>query len=257
MILNLQHRKTLLAKKVSTRKLNMLNFVSFNYSAVVMTLFILNTTDVRGGNNLFYNKVEQEIIIKYESLLADRVTLDLLVDYKNYLESPNRYWHFLNETLLNNWDFDGTAKALIGSEIYSSLSNLQFKKLSRAIEITFIRYAFESLSFYDEQRLNVVDIKLNKQQTLAWLRIKIESPRFLDTHLDLLLRRTEDQWKSIDFRFKGISHVNMKTYSYRQYLGDLKFEGLLSKLESKNKVFFKNLCSAGGDYINPKEPPCL
>ena len=135
---------------------------------------------------------------------------------------------FLMNTFLDNWDFDATTKALIGGDIFNSLSNLQFKELSRALEITLIRYAFESLSFYGEQKLNVIDIKLNEQQTLAWLKINMESPRFPDIHLDLLLEAYDDnQWKGVDFRFKGITYVNLKKNSYRQDFEDLKFKGLL------------------------------
>ena len=202
--------------------------------------------------------LEEEVIDTYRSLLQDKVTSDLRVNYKNYLESPNKYWNFLEETFLDNWDFDATTKALIGGDIFNSLSNLQFKELSRALGITLIRYAFESLSFYGEQKLNVIDIKLNEQQTLAWLKINMDSPRFPDIHLDLLLKRTDhNQWRGVDFRFKGITYVNLKKNSYRQDFEDLKFQGLLRKLENKNKLFFRDLCESDANYIDPKKPPCL
>ena len=202
--------------------------------------------------------LEIEIIDSYGSLLVGKVTNDMLANHKNYLESPNEYWNFLKDTFLNNWDFDATTKALIGNEIFTSLSNLQFKELSRVLEVTLIRYAFESLSFYGEQKLNVIDIKLNAQQTLAWLKINMDSPRFPDIHLDLLLKRTDDdKWKGADFRFKGITYVNLKKNSYRQDFKDSKFEGLLKKLENKNKLFFKDLCQSEANYIDPKRPPCL
>ena len=202
--------------------------------------------------------IEIEIIEAYGSLLADKVTSNLLANHKSYLESPNDYWDFLNETFLNNWDFDATTKALIGGDIFNSLSNLEFKELSKTLEVTLIRYAFESLSFYGEQKLNVIDIKLNSQQTLAWLKINMDSPRFPDIHLDLLLKRTIDnQWRGVDFRFKGITYVNLKKNSYRQYFKDSKFVGLLKKLDDKNKLFFEHLCQSKANYIDPKRPPCL
>ena len=204
------------------------------------------------------NSVETNIINSYESLLAGKVTNDLLANYKVYEESPNEYWQFLNETFLDNWDFDATTRALIGNEIFNSLSLPQFKKLSKTLEVTLIRYAFESLSFYGEQKLNVIDIKLNEQQTLAWLKINMDSPRFPDIHLDLLLKRTVDsQWKGADFRFKGITYVNLKKNSYRQDFKDFKFEGLLKKLEDKNKMFFRELCQSDVNHKDPKKPPCL
>ena len=198
-----------------------------------------------------------EIINRYDLLLVDKVTNNLLVNHKIYEESPNKYWQFLNETFLENWDFDATTRALIGNEIFNTLSTSQFKKLSRAVEVTLIRYAFESLSFYGKQRLTVLDIKLNEQQTLAWLKINIESPSFPDIHLDLLLKRRDDhQWKGVDFRFKGITYVNMKKNSYRQDFKDLKFQGLFRKLDDKNKVFFRDLCQIDANYVDPKKPPC-
>ena len=202
--------------------------------------------------------LETEIIEIYESLLAEKVTSSLLANHKNYLEFPNEYWNFLKDTFLDNWNFDATTKALIGNEIFNSLSNLQFKELSKVLEVTLIRYAFESLSFYGEQKLNVIDIKVNEQQTLAWLKINMDSPRFPDIHLDLLLKRTFDsQWRGVDFRFKGITYVNLKKNSYRQDFKDLKFEGLLKKLEYKNKMFFRELCRSDVNHKDPKKPPCL
>ena len=202
--------------------------------------------------------LEKEIIDSYESLLVKRVTSDLLANHKIYVEFPNKYWNFLEDKFLNNWDFDATTRALIGDDIFNSMSNLQFKELSRVLEVTLIRYAFESLSFYGEQKLNLIDIKLNKQQTLAWLKINMDSPMFPDIHLDLLLKRTIDgQWRGVDFRFKGITYVNLKKNSYRQDFKDFKFEGLLKKLEDKNKTFFRELCRSDVNHKDPKRPPCL
>ena len=147
---------------------------------------------------------------------------------------------------------------MIGNEIFNSLSDLQFKELSKLLEMTLIRYAFESLPFYGEQKLNVIDIKVNKQQTFAWLKINMDSPRFPDIHLDLLLKRTDhNQWKGMDFRFKGITYINLKKNSYRQDFEDLKFQGLLRKLNDKNKVFFRDLCQSDANYLDSKKPPCL
>ena len=202
--------------------------------------------------------LEMEILDSYGPLLSGKVTSNLLANHKNYLEYPNEYWNFLKDTFLDNWDFDATTKALIGNEIFNSLSNLQFKKLSRVLEVTLIRYAFEGLSFYGEQKLNVIDIQVNEQQTLAWLKINMDSPRFPNIHLDLLLKRTIDnQWRGVDFRFKGITYVNLKKNSYRQDFEDIKLKGLLGKLDEKNKLFFENLCQSEANYLDPKMPPCL
>ena len=208
--------------------------------------------------NFDRGKFKSEIHDYYNSLLVNKVTTELLVNHQQYLQSPNTYWEFLEKTFLINWDFDATTKALIGTDIFNSLSELQFKELSRALERTLARYAFESLSFYDKQRLNVIDIKLNEKQTLAWLKINMESSSFPDIHLDLLLKRSDgDKWKGIDFRFKGITYVNLKKNSYRQDFEDLKFQGLLRKLDDKNKVFFRALCQSDTKYIDLKKPPCL
>jgi len=208
--------------------------------------------------DLKLSATESKILKNYEVLLVDKVTNDLLANYQIYRDSPNAYWRFLNDTFLDNWNFDATMRALIGNEIYSSLSISQFKKLSKTLEVTLTRYAFESLPFYSEQKLNVIDIKLNKQHTLAWLKINMESPSFPDIHLDLLLKRRDDtRWKGVDFRFKGITYVNMKKNSYRQDFEDLKFEGLVRKLDDKNRVFFRDLCHSDANNVDLEKPPCL
>ena len=95
-------------------------------------------------------------------------------------------------------------------------------------------------SFYSEQKLNVIDIKLNEQQTLAWLKINMESPSFPDIHLDLTLKAYDSgQWKGVDFRFKGITYVTLKKNSYRQDFEDLKFQGLLRSLMIKIRCFLE------------------
>ena len=202
--------------------------------------------------------LEKEIIKNYNSLLAEKVTGDLLANYKNYKETPNTYWSFINDTFLINWDFDATTRALIGNEIFSSLSGSEFTELSKTIKVTLIRYAFESLSFYREQKLTVIDVKINQQQTFAWLKINMNSIKFPDIHLDLLLKRTDKiYWKGTDFRFKGITYVNLKKHGYRQDFKHLKFKGFLRKLEEKNKVFFQSLCQHKVNYTDPDKPPCL
>ncbi len=173
------------------------------------------------------------------------------------MEFPNEFWNFLEDTFLDNWDFDATTRALIGRDIFNSLSNLQFKELSRTVEVTLMRYAFESLSFYGGQKLNVINVELNEQQTLAWLKINMDSSRFPDIHLDLLLKRNFDsKWRGVDFRFKGITYVNLKKNSYRQDFENLKFQGLLRKLDNKNKVFFRDVCQGDANYLDSKKPPC-
>ena len=228
---------------------------SFLYS---LFLFMLIHTCSMAQVDLARSTLEMDIINSYESLLVKKVTSDLLANHKIYVEFPNEYWNFLADTFLDNWDFDATTRALIGNEIFNSISLPQFKKLSKTLEVTLIRYAFESLSFYGKQKLNVIDIKVNEQQNLAWLKIYMDSPRFPDIHLDLLLKRTDDgQWKGADFRFKGITYVNLKKNSYRQDFKDFKFEGLLKKLGDKNKMFFKDLCQSDVNHTDPKKPPCL
>ncbi len=230
----------------------MKSFICF----LLVSIFISN--GLLAQNDTKHSALEMNIIADYEALLSEKVTSDLLANHKIYVEFPNKYWDFLEDTFLVNWDFDATTRALIGDDIFNSLPNLQFKELSRVLEVTLIRYAFESLSFYGEQKLNVIDIKLNAQQTLAWLKINMNSPSFPDIHLDLLLKRTDgDQWKGADFRFKGITYVNLKKNSYRQDFKDFKFEGFLKKLDDKNKLFFEDLCEIKANYIDPKKQPCL
>ena len=219
-----------------------------------MSVSALSIADI----DLTINDSEIDTLDSYRSLIEEEVTANLLTNYKDYLESPNDYWNFLENTFLYNWDFDATTRALIGKNIFNSLSDLQFKELSRALQVTLVRYAFESLSLYSEQKLSVIDIRFNGQQTLAWLKINIESPGFPNIHLDLLLKRTNfDKWKGVDFRFKGITYINVKKNSYRQDFQDLRFTGLLEKLDDKNELFFKELCQSEANYIDPKKPPCL
>ena len=233
-------------------------FINLKYffCALFFSFWILNESIAQDDLSLV--GLEFDITNSYNLLLAEKVTDDLRAYHKIFADYPNKYWQFLNETFLDNWDFDATTKALIGSEIFNLLSHLQFTELSRALEVTLVRYAFESLSFYSGQKLNVIDAKLNEQKTLAWLKINMESSRLPDIHLDLLLKRTiDDKWKGVDFRFKGITYVNLKKNSYRQDFKNLKFRGLIRTLENKNRLFFEDLCESDANYLDPLKPPCL
>ena len=79
-------------------------------------------SDLLAQDRKVYNAVEMKIIDSYDSLLAEKVTNDLLINYKIYRDFPNKYWNFLNETLINNWDFQATTRALLGNEIFQSLT---------------------------------------------------------------------------------------------------------------------------------------
>ena len=210
------------------------------------------------ADDSYLSEFEIEILDRFGSLLEDKVTCKLLANYKDYLKFPNEYLSFLEDTLLNNWDFGATTKALIGGEIFNSLSQSQFIDLSNTLEMTLIRYAFESLPFYGEQKLSVIDITVNEEKALAWLKIKMDSPRLPDIHLDLLLKRTEvGKWLGVDFQVKGISYVSLKKSSYRQDFENLKFDGLIKKLNNKNQMFYRDLCKGDARHLDSKHPPCF
>ena len=197
------------------------------------------------------------IINTFEPFFVEKVNDDLVIHYKHYLKSPNEYHKFLGQTFLLNWSFDSTAKALLGTDFYNSLTTAQFQELSKAVEFTLIRYAYESLSFYGKQRLSIIDVTVNARQTLAWLKVNVESNNFPDFHLDFLLKRTTgNKWKGVDFKFKGVSYVDLKKNSYRRDFEKLKLEGLLRKLHDKNESFFRDLCKGDVNFIDPKQPPC-
>ena len=201
---------------------------------------------------------ETELFKKYTDLLENKVIKDLSLNHDTYLKSPNEYWRFLDRTFLKNWDFDATTRALIGAEIYYVLSESQFNSLSKTLEVTLIRYAFESLPFYFGQQLKVLDIKLDKKNSFSWLKINMKSSRLPDIHLDLLLKRTTvDYWKGVDFRFKGITYVNLKKSSYREKFHKKQFVGLLDELNRKNEIFFTKICQRNANYLDPSSPPCI
>ena len=76
---------------------------SFLYS-LFFSLLISSVTIAQVDSTLTASEIE--IIDSYRSLLADKVTNNLLANYKEYLESPNEYWNFLKDTFLRHWDFD-------------------------------------------------------------------------------------------------------------------------------------------------------
>lgn len=202
--------------------------------------------------------IEKEISKKYKSLLEDKVSYTLINNSEKFLNNPNDFWLFLSETFLTNWDFELTSKALVGNEIVALLDKEQVVQLSKALGMTLLRYAFESLSFYTGQSLTLLDVKINDKKTFAWIKVNMESPKFPDIHLDILLRRRQNnEWKGVDFRFKGITYVNLKKNSFRDDFNAFGFAGMLKILNEKNQIFFRELCAGAANYMNPHRKPCI
>ena len=139
-----------------------------------------------------------------------------------------------------------------------SLSSNQLKEISDSVAVTFIRYAFEALPYYSDQKFIVIAAEVSKQRKFVWLKINVESSKFPNIHLDVLLKRTEfNKWKGIDFGFKGVSYVTLKKYSYREDLQKLKFNGFMKKINDKNQSYFRNLCQSNANHLDPNYPICL
>lgn len=203
-------------------------------------------------------KLKIDMINDYNKFFTEKVSMNLNEHHQQYREYPNIYWDFLSKNLLINWDFKVTTQVLMGAEIYYSLSEVQLEELSQTVAVTLIRYAYESLHFFNGQKITAVDIKFNDTESLAWLQINIDSQRLPKVNLDILLKRTrQNNWKFVDFKFKGVSYTDIKKRSYRQDFKELGYDRFLKTLKHKNESFFSIVCNKNISYISLTNAPCL
>jgi ABC-type transporter MlaC component len=187
---------------------------------------------------------DKEAVASQFAPLFTAITQELSENQAKYLMNPVAYADFINTKVKPNWDTASTTSALVGRAQFLALQPQDQGRLVAAVDLTLMRYAFEGLEHYSAQIFDVVNVVINKQGTLGWVQVRMQSPILLDLNLDLLIKRSAtDGWNAVDVRFKGITYVAIKKHEYRRIIKQGGVEGLIETLNQKNTDFFAGVCA--------------
>jgi len=171
------------------------------------------------------------------------VNKQLVSEYKSFKQDPKNYQAFLDQHVRPYWDSSSTARALIGSKSFKSLTEKTQSKFVAAVEKTLIRYAFEGIDFYSGQQFQLVDVAISDSGKMGWVQVLMKSQILPDLNLDILVKRNKaGLWKAVDVHFKGITYVTVKKYQFKKILEKQGAGALIASLNEKNNSFFGALC---------------
>jgi len=191
---------------------------------------------------------KQEVRSQYEPILQ-LINQHMPNNLDAYKKDLGLLGGFIDQNVRVHWDASSTTSALIGKEVYQTLTIDQEEALVTVVDRTLLRYAIEGFSFYNGQTFNLIDIAISESGRMGWLKILMESPFIPDLNLEVLIKRNKlGVWKAVDVRFKGITYVAIKKHLYRRLINKKGVDGLIDNLEIKNDKFFSKICSA-----KPKE----
>ena len=141
--------------------------------------------------------------LQFEPIIAT-VNKQLLSQHAQYKKDPKAYHDFLDQHVRPHWDTRSTARALIGSKSFKSLSKQAQQDLVQSVDTTLVRYAFEGIDFYSGQQFQLVDVAISDSGEMGWVQVLMRSKILPDLNLDILVKRNKlGTWNAVDVRFKG------------------------------------------------------
>lgn len=181
--------------------------------------------------------------LQFEPIIT-AVSKQLLAENENFKKTPSAYHMFLDKHVRPYWDSSSTARALIGSQTFKSLSGKNQSEFIASVDKTLIRYAFEGIGFYSGQQFQLTDVAISDSGRMGWVQVVMKSQILPDLNLDILVKRNKaGVWKAVDVRFKGITYVAVKKYQFKKILEKQGVGALIASLNEKNNSFFGELCA--------------
>jgi len=188
----------------------------------------------------------------FEQKISD-LDVTLLNNQAALTSDPVKQREFVDQKLLPLWSSIRTLKLILGAKQWKSLSKDQIVRLETSFAETFQRYTSEALKFYDGQRIKVLSIRLNGEQSKGYLTTELSPiylPRF---NITFKIVNQEDDWKLYDIMVEGISYIKMKKNEYRRILVEQGFDALICHLDKKNE---KNLTNSLAGICDRSELRC-
>ena len=227
-------------------------FAKFIYLSVALCASSLIFAEEHSSTS---SENDNEAVASHFVPLFTAITQERLENQAKYLINPVAYADFINTRVKSHWDIASTTSALVGKAQFLALQPQDQGRLVAAVDLTLMRYAFEGLENYSAQIFDVMDVVINKQGTLGWVQVRMQSPILMDLNLDLLIKRiATNGWKAVDVRFKGITYVAIKKHEYRRIIKQGGVEGLIETLNQKNTDFFTDVCAKASSQPTGNTP---
>ncbi len=222
-------------------------------SSVAPLSFAAETGAIEASANTERLLAKKAVLHSFDPLFT-QVTLELSKNQQRYLNDPVAYNEFVSRVLKPRWDSRSTSSALLGKAHFQQLQQADRLALVDAVENTLRRYAFEGLEHYSGQRFHVVDVVVNPQAAMGWVKVLMVSSVIPDLNIDVLIKQVgANGWKAVDVRFKGITYVAVKKHKFRKIIEEKGIQALIDELQDKNRDFFADIC---GRAKVAGRPPC-
>lgn len=187
-----------------------------------------------------FSETKQQILSYYNQHFQD-IGQILSQNQEKYRADPQALMEFVNSELMPNWSAERTIMAILGVDLWKSLSLEQQTALIEEYGQTMRRYIFETFAKYHGQVVEAQTVKMFSSGKKAWMTVSIDLEPLPSVSLDFKLYQVDDNWKIYDFSFQGVSFIKMKQSEYQQTLSEKGFDTLLSLLKQKNDMFFDAL----------------
>ena len=187
---------------------------------------------------------KQEVRNQYEPII-ERINQQLPNNLIAYKKNLGLLSEFIDKNVRIHWDASSTTSALIGKEVFQTLTPKQEKTLVSVVDRTLLRYAIEGFEYYNGHQFKLTDIAISSSGNMGWMKVLMEASMIPDLNLEVLIKRNKHGiWKAVDVRFMGITYVAIKKYFYRRTINKQGVDGLIDKLKAKNDKFFSEICTS-------------
>ncbi len=183
-------------------------------------------------------EIEKQILEKFQ-IEFDRV--------KAFAESQKRPFasdvlmDFIETQMMKRWSAELTIRAIVGKKRWRVIKPKEKQELILAYENTMKRYLYETFQQYKGQKPVAEKVELHSNHKKGWLTVRLLIPNFSDVTLDLKIYNRDGEWLIYDFRYQGVSFVQLKALDYFLTLKINGAEGLINKLNKKNEQLYKSL----------------
>ena len=187
---------------------------------------------------------KQEVRNQYEPII-ERINQQLPNNLVAYKKNLGLLSEFIDKNVRIHWDASSTTSALIGKEVFQTLTSKQENDLVSVVDHTLLRYAIEGFEYYNGHQFKLTDIAISSSGNMGWMKVLMEASMVPDLNLEVLIKRNKQGiWKAVDVRFMGITYVAVKKYFYRRTINKQGIDGLINKLKVKNDKFFSEICTS-------------
>lgn len=164
----------------------------------------------------------------------------LVTQQDTFSKEPESLADFVDLQLIPIWHSSKTLRGLFGKNNWLSLPENSKVALTQEFNNTLQRYVQEGFRHYDGQKLEFVEVKVNKKQTRGLLIVKVIPNVIPSFEVALKLLKEGDDWFLYDVLVKGVSYISIKKDGFRKNFKEQGFEVVLASIRDKNKGYIES-----------------